>query len=278
MAQPKEETIKQSRVLLIAVIVGVIAVILLQVYISKVKAESKPGEMLTFLAARQKIPAYSSIASNMIGQMTVPSRYAPSDAIPTRDIQEVTGQVVNKDIEKGQLIRLSDFELTATGGVDVTETIPEGFRAVTLPVNQVTSNAGLIRPGDHVDVLGTFLRPTGATKGGGQKATVTIMQNMLVLAVGQRVGEPLGGDKSELDRRKGLQYSTLTLLADLRRAEILTFAMDRGNLSFLLRNSNDLDTVQVAGADFNDIFEIDKRKKLQKEWDTKIEVLKGKGR
>lgn len=278
MAQPKEETIKQSRVLLIAIIVGVIAVVLVQVYISKIKEENKPGEMLTFLAARQKIPAYSSIGSNMIGQMTVPDKYAPSDAIPTRDIQEVTGQVVNKDIEKGQLIRLSDFELTSTGAVDVTQTIPEGFRAVTVPVNQVTSNAGLIRPGDHVDVLGTFLRPTGATKGGGEKATVTIMQNMLVLAVGQRVGEPLGGDKSELDRRKGLQYSTLTLLADLRRAEILTFAVDRGNLSFLLRNSNDLDTVQVAGADFNDIFEIDKRRDLQKEWDIKIEVLKGKGK
>lgn len=278
MAQPKEETIKQSRVLLIAVIVGVIAVGLVQLYISRVKTASQPGEMLAFLAAGQKIPAYSTIGSNMIAQVTVPAKYAPSDAIPLRDMQEVAGQVVNKDIEKGQLIRLSDFELTSGSAVDVTETIPEGFRAVTLPVNQVTSNAGLIRPGDHVDVVGTFMRPVGATKGGGEKATITIMQNMLVLAVGQKVGEPLGGGESELDRRKGLQYSTITLLADLKRAEILTFAMDRGDLSFLLRNANDLETVQVAGADFSDIFEIDKRRDLQKEWDTKIEVLKGKGK
>ena len=277
MPQRKDEPIKQSRILLIAVIVGVIAVVLLQVYISKIKAESSPGEMVAYLAARQKIPAFSEISGDVIGQLQVPGKYAPSDAIPLRDLQEIVGQVVNRDIEIGELIRLTDFQLTS-GMPEVTETIPEGFRAVTLPVNQVTSNAGLIRPGDHVDVLGTFLKPRAASGGGGERATVTIMQNMLVLAVGQTVGGALSGGESELERRSGLQYSTITLLADLRRAEILTFAMDRGSLTFLLRNPSDLETAQVEGADFGDIFEIDKRRAMQQEWNRKIEILKGKGK
>jgi pilus assembly protein CpaB len=277
MAQAKQEPIKQSRVLLIAVIVGVIAVVLVQIYISKIKAESKPGEMIAFLAAREKIPALSRLEGKVIGQLLVPEKFAPSNAIPLRDLQEVVGQVVNRDIEAGELIRLSDFQLTSSMA-EVTETIPEGFRAVTLPVNQVTSNAGLIRPGDHVDVLGTFIRPRGSSEGAGQRATVTIMQNILVLAVGQQIGAAVGTGGSGLETRTGLQYTTLTLLADLRRAEIMTFAMDRGQLTFLLRNPNDLETVQVAGADFGDIFEIDKRRAMQEEWNTKIEVLKGKGK
>jgi pilus assembly protein CpaB len=255
----------------------VIAVVLLQVYISKIKAASSPGQMIAYLAAREQIPAFSTIEQRVIGQLQVPERFAPSDAIPLRDLQEVVGQVVNRDIQVGELIRLSDFQLTS-GMPEVTETIPEGFRAVTLPVNQVTSNAGLIRPGDHVDVVGTFIKPRNVAEGAGDRATVTIMQNMLVLAVGQQLGGALSSGGAELERRSGLQYSTITLLADLRRAEILTFAMDRGNLVFLLRNPTDLETAQVEGADFGDIFEVDKRRAMQEEWNTKIEVLKGKGK
>lgn len=277
MPQRKEEPIKQSRLLLIAIIVGVVAVILLQVYISRIKEQSKPGEMIPYLAARERISAFSEITGNIVGQVSVPQKFAPSDAIPIRDLQEVIGQVVNRDLQPGELIRLSDFQLTS-GMPEVTETIPSGFRAVTLPVNQVTSNAGLIRPGDHVDVLGTFIKPRGAAGVTGERATITIMQNMLVLAVGQQLGGALSGGGSEIERRTGLQYSTITLLADLRRAEILTFAMDRGGLSFLLRNPSDLETLQVDAAGFEDIFEIDKRKAMQEEWNVKIEVLKGKGR
>ncbi len=277
MPQRKEEPIKQSRLLLIAIIVGVVAVILLQLYITRIKEQSKPGEMADYLAARVPITAFSEITGNVVGQMRLPIKIAPSDAIPMADYQDFMGQVVNRDLQPGELIRMSDFQLTS-GMPEVTETIPAGFRAVTLPVNQVTSNAGLIRPGDHVDVLGTFIAPRGTSGIVGERATITIMQNMLVLAVGQQLGGALSGGESELERRSGLQYSTITLLADLRRAEILTFAMDRGSLSFLLRNPSDLETVQVDAASFEDIFEIDKRKAMQEEWNVKIEVLKGKGR
>jgi pilus assembly protein CpaB len=277
MAKGKDEPIKQSRMLLIAVIVGVIAVVLLQVYINQVKERFNPGQTVAYLAARENIPAFSKLEPRFVGQKPVYQEYAPSDAIPLSDYEEVLGQAVNRDIQTGELIRLSDFQLTS-GMPEVTETIPSGFRAVTLPVNQVTSNAGLIRPGDHVDVVGTFIKPRNVAEGAGDRATVTIMQNMLVLAVGQQIGEALSGGESGLERRTGLQYSTITLLADLRRAEILTFAMDRGNLTFLLRNPNDLETAQVEGADFGDIFEVDKRRAMQEEWNTKIEVLKGKGK
>jgi pilus assembly protein CpaB len=91
----------------------------------------------------------------------------------------------------------------------------------------------MVRPNDHVDVIGTF----DFEGAGGRRnfVTCTILQNVLVLATGSETS------KSRL-QTQGLNraYSTVTLEVTPREAEMLAFAEQiKGRLVLTLRNRND---------------------------------------
>ena len=68
-----------------------------------------------------------------------------------------------------------------TGAEGIPATIEPGYRAVSVPITDVSGVAGLIQPGAHVDVL--FTRPGTMA----EAITSTILQNVKVLAIGASI-------------------------------------------------------------------------------------------
>jgi len=96
-------------------------------------------------------------------------------------------------------------------------------------VDDVVAVAGFVVPGTMVDVL-----VTGSTAGG-DSVTRTILQDLRVLAVGQ---------KSEADREgKPQTYTVVTLLVNPEEAEKVTMASTEGKIHLALRNT--IDTKEV---------------------------------
>lgn len=115
----------------------------------------------------------------------------------------------------------------AGGGLSVA--IPQGTRAISVRVDDVVAVAGFVVPGTMVDVL-----VTGSTAGG-DSVTRTILQDLRVLAVGQ---------KSEADREgKPQTYTVVTLLVNPEEAEKVTMASTEGKIHLALRNT--IDTKEV---------------------------------
>jgi len=115
----------------------------------------------------------------------------------------------------------------AGGGLSVA--IPQGTRAISVRVDDVVSVAGFVVPGTMVDVL-----VTGASTSG-DSVTRTILQDLRVLAVGQ---------KSEPDREgKPQTYTVVTLLVNPEEAEKVTMASTEGKIHLALRNT--IDTKEV---------------------------------
>jgi len=115
----------------------------------------------------------------------------------------------------------------AGGGLSVA--IPQGTRAISVRVDDVVAVAGFVVPGTMVDVL-----VTGNTTGG-DSVTRTILQDLRVLAVGQ---------KSEADREgKPQTYTVVTLLVNPEEAEKVTMASTEGKIHLALRNT--IDTKEV---------------------------------
>ena len=111
----------------------------------------------------------------------------------------------------------------AGGGLSVA--IPEGMRAISVRVDDVVSVAGFVVPGTRVDVLVTGPTPTG------DSVTRTVLQDLRVLAVGQ---------KSEPDREgKPQTYTVVTLQVLPEEAEKLTMASTEGKIHLALRNTID---------------------------------------
>jgi pilus assembly protein CpaB len=130
--------------------------------------------------------------------------------------------------------------------------VQKGQRAVTIPVDISGSLGGMLRPGDHVDVLGTFARAQQ------DYATVTLLQNVLVLATGEVRGAE--GEETAAAGGATRTFNNITVAVDPEEAELLVFAMQRGPINIALRAQEDVATVDdVPEKNFGDIFEQKRR-------------------
>lgn len=127
-------------------------------------------------------------------------------------------------------------------GAGLPAVIPVGMRAVTVRVNDVTSVAGYVLPGSHVDVIVSGHAPNG----GEQTITRTFLQNMQVLGVGQLIQADARG--------QAVQAPTVTLLATPDQAEMLTLANSEGHIQLTLRNGTDQNIEKTRGTKTAELF------------------------
>jgi|SRR5690348_3870180 len=115
-------------------------------------------------------------------------------------------------------------------GAGLPASIPEGMRALSVAVNDVVGVAGFVIPGTMVDVL-----VTGQIGGGGgsssQNITRTILENVRVLAAGQKIEQDREG--------KPQTVPVVTLLVSPEDAAKLTMASTEGKIQLALRNTVD---------------------------------------
>jgi pilus assembly protein CpaB len=106
-----------------------------------------------------------------------------------------------------------------------------GKRAISIPATISSSFDGLLHPGDRVDVLFTAKANEAS-----QETTVPLLQNLLVMAL----GEDLGDANPDPQRRGGAgRHGSVTLATSLDQGQMLAFAATKGQLTLLLRNADD---------------------------------------
>jgi pilus assembly protein CpaB len=145
-------------------------------------------------------------------------------------IQDCTGRALLTPVVENEAIlepRLA--ALTSGGGLPAT--IPEGMRALSVAVNDVVAVAGFVQPGTMVDVL-----VTGSAGGGANlNVTRTILENVPVLAAGQKIEQDRDG--------KPQTVPVITLLVTPEDADRLTMGASQGKIQLALRNTIDTKTV-----------------------------------
>jgi pilus assembly protein CpaB len=115
-------------------------------------------------------------------------------------------------------------------GAGLPATIPEGMRALSVAVNDVVGVAGFVIPGTMVDVLVTG-KIGGGNKGSEETITRTILENVRVLAAGQKIEQDREG--------KPQNVPVITLLVSPEDAARLAMASTEGKIQLALRNTVD---------------------------------------
>ena len=121
-------------------------------------------------------------------------------------------------------------------GAGLPPVIPEGFRALSVRVNDVVGVAGYVLPGTRVDVI-TTINPTSRPE---DVASKVILTNVQVLAAGTKI------ETSEKDN-KPVQVSVVTLMVSPEEAERLTLAATEGKIQLALRNPMDKTAPATTG-------------------------------
>jgi pilus assembly protein CpaB len=125
------------------------------------------------------------------------------------------------------------LETKLSSTVGLTATIPDGMRAVSVRVNDVTGVAGFAVPGTHVDVILTAT-PRGTTRS--DPVSKVLLEDVLVLAAGQNIDQAGGEEGAQ-------RFGVATLLVTPEDAQTLILAGQTGTLQLSLRNPTDLETV-----------------------------------
>lgn len=133
------------------------------------------------------------------------------------------GAVARRTILAGEPITASSMVKPGEGGF-MSAVLTPGERAVSIPVNPTTGNAGFIFPGDLVDLILTHTIQRDNTS---TFASETFVENVRVLAVDQMLDNP---------ENKAVLAKTVTLEVSPKEAEAITVAMEMGKISLSLRS------------------------------------------
>jgi len=137
-------------------------------------------------------------------------------------------------ISRGEFI-LTNKLAGENAGFGLPALIPPGMRAVSVRVNDTTSVAGFVLPGTRVDVL-----LTGNPGGSNDQQTTTVLEDIAVLATGQKLERNAAGEPQTTP--------VITLLVSPDDAQKLTLATSQGHIQLTLRNPLDTKQVELAAA------------------------------
>lgn len=216
------------KALLISLISAIAAVALAHLYLERLELEIGGGPRLAVLTAAADLRAGSVLGREQLAIRPIPQAYVGQRNILERDAHQVVGVRLGASVAANEPILWSDVATLAAPGRDLSSSIQEGKRAIAVAGNDVTFD-GLLRPGDRVDVL--FTRAAG-------DETSTLLQNLLVLAVGGRL------DPGE-ERAAGRSLrGAVSLAVSSEQGQLITQAQQQGSLTLVLRNPDDIAIVE----------------------------------
>lgn len=228
---------RSTGLLVVALLAGLMAALAARQYLSgRVAAlEAKGrGEQVRLVVAKTDLAAGAVLSPEVLAIREVPATWAQSSAIRPDEFDRVQGQRLVQPLRSGEMLMWSQLE--SRRAPTFSARVANGRRAVTVPVDEISSISGLLEPGDRIDVYATVDRA-------GQRQTVAVLSHVRVLATGQRVSDELGKG----DRRL---YTTATLDLDPQQARNLLLAREAGRITALLRNPGDATLLADVPADF----------------------------
>jgi len=261
--------------LIIAMLLGVVAVALMFSYIKKsIDAKTSGWDMASVLVAAEDLPAGTTLTAQNTAARSYPSKYVSDRTIEPSQAQLVIGSELLTPAERGKPILWTDVKPLTEVRNGLSADLQPGTRAVTVPVTQLSSFDGMLRPGMRVDVLWTgeesFFTPPpppepapeaaegkapdaasvqaqmaamqskGAAQAaaGKERKTLLLLQDVPVVAIGdQRNAARLQSEKPE-------PFATATLMVDEVSARVLVHASGAGAVSLVLRRVGDAEKLQ----------------------------------
>jgi pilus assembly protein CpaB len=167
----------------------------------------------------------------------------------------LVGAVLLRPLHAGEAIQRGDVVSPRERGF-LAAVLPPDKRSISVAVDEVTGNAGLIFPGDHVDVIVTHA-DTQAETPARQVLGQTVLENLRVLAVDQALrgpteervpeaakeakgvgstsGPPQQTPQANQQQRRATAR-TVTLEVTSREAEVVAVAVNLGKLTLALRS------------------------------------------
>jgi len=208
----------------------------------------KPAEQPvgpSVLVAKGNLPAGTFIRPDSLRWQVWPeANVAASYIVQSKHrLEDYIGAVVRSGIADGE--PLTDMRVVRPGDRGfLAAVLTPGYRAVTVNVSPSSGLAGLVFPGDKVDLIGAFHIEFESNKSDehhlAHTASETVLSDVRVLAVDQRVDD---------QNKEVVVAKTATLEVTPKQAEIISVVSEIGKFSLSLRSLAPADGATEVAAD-----------------------------
>jgi len=230
----------------VAIILGLIAVLVANSYLTgRERQMAAETPTMTRVAVASLPLAYGTeVTPDKVKFVPYPAASLPPGTYKT--LAELLPQgkrrVALRPIQPNQPLMAAD--LSGEGqNASIAALLPDGMRALTVRINDVSGVAGFVKPNDTVDVLIT--RQPLTPDGTGQQVTDVLLQNVRVIA--------MGSDAVGADGRPSPTNST-TLEVNPLDAQKLVLGQQLGSLSLALRKPGEEQNIpNVETVSLNDL-------------------------
>lgn len=236
---------KEKLIPVISIVIGLLAFFLTLKYTrdkdvayrQKIEAFKQGVERISVMVAKHDIPGGTIIRATDITPDKVFKINVGDRAVAFEDGKMLLNRKLLFPVKKGSPIFWSDIEGGDATSGGLASIVNSKMRAISLSVGGAAAVSGMVNPNDRVDVLGTFSFPSKTVAGEMETVTLTILQDVTILATGQNIAKEQVRSKA----RNNSGYNTVTVEVTPREAELLVFAEQmRGRLTLSLRNPNDV--------------------------------------
>ena len=231
------------KIIVLVFVAAIVAVVLRTLFI----AASRPGPPVppTFdrvRVAADDLPQGLLLRDQDLSWKQMKRSDIPSSAIVegAKDAELLKGAVLRHPLQAGAMVTTADV-IPANAPGFLSATLKPNMRAISVAVDDVSGNAGLIQPGDYVDLILTQNMSGKTDVPTLEVSSETVVQHARVLAVGSELQPPQGATADPNPRAR-----TVTLEVTPRTAEVVAVAARLGSLSLALRS---FATLARSGAD-----------------------------
>jgi pilus assembly protein CpaB len=194
------------------------------------------------VTAFQDIPANTTITSAMLQLKPYPTEARNNFEI--LDVKDAVGKISPLEIKKGEVLLSNRLVKPGESSDRLSYVVPEGFRAMSIPVTEVTGVANMIKKDDRVDVI-TVVPAEGDIN---YPYAAMVLQDIQVLAVDSNftTADPATLEKASVP-------TTVTLAVDSQSALRLKVALQETNVSLTLRPATDRNQVDLVNVPLNQL-------------------------
>ena len=215
-----------------ALVFGLLAAVTVSRYLASAQAYSK--DLNRVVVAKVAIPVGTKIIAEQVMAVQFSKESTPDGVFES--VEKLVGRVAVVNIAPREPVTESRLAPAGTAG-GLSAVIPEGYRAMTVKVDDVVGISGFIMPGTLVDVV-VVITPSDTSNQ--DPISKIVLQSIKVLANGQNI------DKPESERQPN-SVKAVTLLVTPEQAEKLALAASEGKLQLVMRNSIDEGDEQTSG-------------------------------
>lgn len=220
--------------IMLAVIMALLAAGASYLYLQDLIEQADQTEKAEVVCAIKDIPADTIIGREMLEQVKVPVSSIHPQALSSLD--DVVGKIARDQIIVGEQVISERVVAPGETQEGLVYNIPQGKRAFTVAVDEVSAVGWHIQPGDQIDVLANV-----EEQGKNITYSVVLLQNIPVLALGKEI---------KVTREEGQdvqkEVKTITLAVTLKEAQALMLADEEGSVRFALRGPGDNEKQSVV--------------------------------